>query len=1682
MIYLFDKDEKLIKIIRKPAIKKALQKFSLTTENYISDRLTVEMKALKDDELAKLEYMAIQSIDDTHKFHYFYIAQGNTKGDITTLIGVQSGIEELRKTVVYDKRPTDQRARPVIEWLLTGTNWSPRFVAETNPKSTNFYYISTFDALKKVCKVWGLEMQFFVEMNGAQIGARYIDFKRKIGEAVGKRVVYGHNALEILQEVEKTNLYTALVGRGKGEQVSSAEDTGKDADGYGRKINFEEVVWSKAKGDPLDKPLGQKYLEIPEMTAKYGIKQPDGKMRPKIGFVEFSEEEDKNELIKQTYDALIESSRPKLTLKTSTVYLKGVQIGDTIRVVRHDRHLDYDTRIFEITFNRLNNESSDIKLGDRVSESNDAKVQSTVNKALDEFKAGEFTEFVKKLPEFIPSANGFNHNWYTSTDPTESHPGQVLINDSWYKPDPEHEGHTIMYRWTGEMWQEVLRTWDGTGLQDKIKKEFEKVAADMAKQQSEHDRVVAEITAKATNAETLASSAKSTAEDAFNRLNDVKSEAIAEARYLDTVERAETEKKIAASKKDALSEAVKLVDNAKSTLNTDLSETEKRVEALKGSIGTLSNDTSVQFAKINNALISVASKQDVDKVSQRVSNAETVLTQQAGQISAKASKEEVNAVSGRLNKAESSLTVQAGQISQKANKQDVDTLTGRVNRAETSITQQADMIASKANKQELDNVNNRVLNAESRITQQANEISQRVKTSDFNNATQRLATAESSITQLGNKITTEISRVDSKIPTDFGSRNLILKSADFENLHRQPGGSGNTTTTTTDGQSFLVKSHSYSNDVYGGISWNMAIPEIKAGETFSLLVPVYIDSGVDIDRGAMIIIKNHKNNDNLVAYNIPTDLKNEWFDVKLIFTAGKDITLGGWPFYITVIRNGYLKIKPPMLVRGTLIPLQHTVAPEDTEAEISTVKTTITQTEQGVSQLSQKQSETDSRMTNAETTVNHLVDEVSSKVSKTDFDKLSKSVAANSTAITQTDNKISLKADRTEVQTAKATADSVVSKSQELERKINQTNAELRVTADSIAQKVSRVDFDNLGNKVTNAETQISTLAGKIETKISRVDLDSAIDRKGFLKESDVNRLVDNKGFATATAVTNLIQQSEQGTTQLISEVKKQIPSIDTLSVGGENLIRNSAFPDNLDGWGYWEAPQPNSNLSVSSHSFYYNGSKPLFLLSTTTTTTTPSATMRFPVKRNTTYSLNVSILAGGNLKGMDIYFLGRKSNETKTFSKVVDIKHFDGSPSTSGVKKFHFTFNSGDCDEGFIRVDNTGTTNGSQSMLFFTELDCYEGIMDRAWQPSPKDANQEVTVKFNEIKSTVDSFSRTIGEHGQSLSQVVQTANGLVTTVNGLRNSYDFDKDNTDRWLSRLNTDVEATKTEMSQIAGSWAVKNLTASGDVLNQINLNKDGSVKIDGKLVQITGSTYIEDGVISSAKIGELSASKITSGRLNASLVNVVNLNASSVTSGTFTGLNYRGGRIESLNGSMFFDLNSNYLQMGADTASIRRVQPGYPAQFIRYETSTDQGNYRSKTIIGSNREGTDAYNATTFSGVVIQNNTNNDIDTLHLYGDRTYFRHTFTNDGWDLDAVTQRLRPGMMEKDSQIWSVQFATPKNGKDFSTGAINITESLAAVWRMFKHFEGNIKMPNELKTLIQHGYNNYGIHMPVL
>ena len=314
-----------------------------------------------------------------------------------------------------------------------------------------------------------------------------------------------------------------------------------------------------------------------------------------------------------------------------------------------------------------------------------------------------------------------------------------------------------------------------------------------------------------------------------------------------------------------------------------------------------------------------------------------------------------------------------------------------------------------------------------------------------------------------------------------------------------------------------------------------------------------------------------------------------------------------------------------------------------------------------------------------------------------------------------------------------------------------------------------------------------------------------------------------------------------------------------SVSVGGENLIRNSAFPENLDNWGFWEVPQKNANLSISSHSFYYNGAKPMFYLKASTSSAVPASTLRFSVKRNTDYSFNIQTFATGNLKGVDIYFLGRKSNETdKTFTKVVNFKSHNGSPSTNGLAKWHLTFNAGECDEGFIRIDNKGTSNGSESILFFTELDCYEGTTDRAWQASPKDLASQLDGKADSAL-TQDQINKL-----NELNSIVQAelkAKASLSVVNQWVKSYqDFlstnqeNKNKTEKALVEASQRIVKLQNDLGETSQRWNFLDnyMRASNEGLIIGKNDGSNSVMVSGNRISMFSSgtevMYIDKGVI------------------------------------------------------------------------------------------------------------------------------------------------------------------------------------------------------------------------------------------
>lgn len=141
----------------------------------------------------------------------------------------------------------------------------------------------------------------------------------------------------------------------------------------------------------------------------------------------------------------------------------------------------------------------------------------------------------------------------------------------------------------------------------------------------------------------------------------------------------------------------------------------------------------------------------------------------------------------------------------------------------------------------------------------------------------------------------------------------------------------------------------------------------------------------------------------------------------------------------------------------------------------------------------------------------------------------------------------------------------------------------------------------------------------------------------------------------------------------------------------------------------------------------------------------------------------------------------------------------------------------------------------------------------------------------------------------------------------------------------------VEATRTQVTQLAGSWAVKNLNSNGDVLNSINVLADGTNRIDGRLTHITGQTVIDNAVIEDGMIANVSANKVTAGTIDAREVNLINLNAKSVTSGTFKGLTFEGGIIRGNYGNTVINLNSNVTTYNG-TAKIEFMSPQNSLEF------------------------------------------------------------------------------------------------------------------------------------------------------
>lgn len=370
MIYLFDHKENLLGELKSGDLRTCQQEENLNGLMTLDFEISLNLK----DKIEEVEFVAHADVNNENDF-YFYKLINCTNSDTSYYYkGINIAYDDFKGYgYLREFRMQNTTAANALATILNGSRWEVGIAEGTVEKDLYLYDITRLEALGKLIDTFGVELEFKVKIKGNKIVKRIVNMYNKMGYITHKRFVYGHSALKVVREVDQQNIFTAGIGRGKGEEKFDAG--GESTGAFGRRINFKDVEWSKAKGDPVDKPLGQEYVEIKELTEKYGYS--DG--TPRFKLVKKENIEDAKELLQATYDELVANSRPLVQFQAEIGDFGTVYLGDTINIIRHDLDIYYSARVFKITRDLLNPRATKIELGDNLEYSQGRKNKQILN-------------------------------------------------------------------------------------------------------------------------------------------------------------------------------------------------------------------------------------------------------------------------------------------------------------------------------------------------------------------------------------------------------------------------------------------------------------------------------------------------------------------------------------------------------------------------------------------------------------------------------------------------------------------------------------------------------------------------------------------------------------------------------------------------------------------------------------------------------------------------------------------------------------------------------------------------------------------------------------------------------------------------------------------------------------------------------------------------------------------------------------------------------------------------------------------------------------------------------------------------------------------------------------------------------------------------------------------------------
>lgn len=339
MIYLFNRDKVAVKAIDYDDFNTLLQTevvngmIDLTSEIRLmkvlkGDRKPTNVKKLFDD----IEF--IGHFDYKEDFQMYRLIKPSVSNSTLGFYSVHIFHDEGQaKAVIHDRRWRDSQAHVVLRDAYAYIGWELTDFDSSKVLHHNAFRQTPAQVRAEVVDAYGVEIEPYLEFDGKRITRKCFRVKNKIGEETHDRFDYGSDLLDITHEEDRGDIYTAVIPRGNGEEGIANS-----------KIEIDTIAWSKANGNPVDKPLGQNWLEVPEATQQYGYVE-NGAVSPRTIVMDF-ETDDVPELAQLAWEWINENAVPKSLMET-VVHTVGRNygLGDSIGIVYKDAGIVKKARV-----------------------------------------------------------------------------------------------------------------------------------------------------------------------------------------------------------------------------------------------------------------------------------------------------------------------------------------------------------------------------------------------------------------------------------------------------------------------------------------------------------------------------------------------------------------------------------------------------------------------------------------------------------------------------------------------------------------------------------------------------------------------------------------------------------------------------------------------------------------------------------------------------------------------------------------------------------------------------------------------------------------------------------------------------------------------------------------------------------------------------------------------------------------------------------------------------------------------------------------------------------------------------------------------------------------------------------------------------------------------------------------